>query len=152
MLIFDDFFDITSRTYPPLLSGRTTFPSSYNSLPINISSTSTHYIIRTELPGIPQNQISVDINEDGLLDIRAERRSKEDKEKTKNEEDEIVKETWALGGKLQRNIKFPKEYIDIDGVKAELNNGELIIKVPKKKTQDEQDPKRRNIKIIKGKL
>lgn len=151
-MIFDDFFDITSRTYPPLLSGRTTFSSPYKSLPLNISSTSTHYIVRTDLPGIPQNKISVDINEDGILDIRAECHPKEDKEKTKDEEDEIVKENWALEGKLYRSIKFPKEYVDVDGVKAELNNGELIIRVPKKKTQDAKDTKRRNVKIIKGKL
>ncbi|GBC08098.1 hypothetical protein RclHR1_00790048 [Rhizophagus clarus] len=149
MLIFDDIFDITTSRIYPTLSG-STFSS--NPLLLNISSTSTHYIVRVELPGIPQSQISVDINDDGLLDIRAERHSKVDKEKIKDEgEDEIIKEKWILKGKLQRSVKFPKDCIDVNGVKAELDNGELIIKVPKKKS-DEKDPKKKNIKIIKGKL
>ena len=125
--------------------------SPYSSLLLSVSRTSTHYVVCTELPGIPQNQISVDINEDGVLTIQAERHSKE---KTKDEdvEDEIFNERWWItSGKLYRSISFPKNSIDVDGAKVELNNGELIIKVPKKKTQ-EANEKKKIIEIIKGKL
>ncbi|RIA87676.1 HSP20-like chaperone [Glomus cerebriforme] len=151
MSIFD-FFDTLPQVHPPLLLGRMFSTATYSSLPLNISSSSTHYTVRTDLPGIPQNKISVDIDEDGILTIQAERNPKDEKEKTKDGvENEIIKETWVTQGKLQRCIKFPKDQIDVDGVKAELNNGELIVKVPKKKTQEEKE-KKRNIKIIKGKL
>src|SRR6266498_1537240 len=91
-------------------------PGSRALLYLNISSTPTHYIVRAQLPGIPQNQISVDINEDGLLNIRAERHSKDEKEKTEDDENEIIKETWVSHGKLHRSVKFPRDDVDIDGV------------------------------------
>ena|ERR1043166_674960 len=143
----DEFYDLSL----PLLLLSSTFPN-YSGLRLDVSSTSTHYIVRTELPGIPQNQISVDINDDGVLTIQAERHSKDEKETKDEVEDQIIKENWTTrGGKLHRGIKFPKDSIDIDGVKAELNNGELIVKVPKKKPQETKE-KKRIIKIIKGKL
>ncbi len=154
MSLFDDFFDVLPRTFysaPPLLRRGMNTNASYNSLPLNVSTTSTHYIVRTELPGIPQNQISVEITEDGVLSIQAERHSKDEKEKV-NEENEIIKESWVAQGKLYRSLKFSKDNIDVDGIKAELNNGELIIKVPKKKSQQEEKEKKKIVKIIKGKL
>ena len=152
MLLFDDLFDVSPFSLAPSLFRRGAITGvPYDSLLLNVSSTSTHYIVRTELPGIPQNQISVEITEDGVLSIQAERHSKDEKGKVDEEkENEIVKESWVTQGKLYRSLKFNKGSIDVDGIKAELNNGELIVKVPKK-SQPEKG-KGRMIKIIKGKL
>ncbi|CAI2171782.1 4882_t:CDS:2 [Funneliformis geosporum] len=128
MLLFDEFFDVLPHAFsaPSFLMRAN---ASYNSIPLNVSSTSTHYIIRTELPGIPQNKISVEITDDGVLSIQAERHLTDEKDKfNEGEENEIMKESWVAHGKLLRNLKFQKDSIDVEGIKAELNNGELIIK------------------------
>ncbi|CAG8534788.1 6416_t:CDS:1 [Funneliformis mosseae] len=150
MLLFDEFFDELPRALPFLIRPNNAF----NSIPLNVSSTSTHYIIRTELPGIPLDKISVEITDDGVLSIQAERPLIDEKDKDKKNEgreNTIIRESWDVRGKLHRSLKFQNDSIDTEGIKAELNNGELIVKVPKK-SPDEGKEKKKNVKIIKGKL
>ncbi|CAH1756070.1 21568_t:CDS:2 [Entrophospora sp. SA101] len=136
MPFFEEIFEILPYNFikpiklPPWFINGDNFNQKF--VPINVSTTSTDYIIRAILPGITINQLSIDITNDDILTISGEHKKKSDND----EEKPLIVETMGIEGSFTRSIKFPKDSIDIDNIKAEFNNGELIIKVPKKTSSD----------------
>ncbi|CAG8580400.1 2472_t:CDS:1, partial [Dentiscutata heterogama] len=136
--LFDDLIEILPLNFlTPMTIGTSLSQSSrMTTIPLDISTTQTHYIIRADVPGIPLSDISLEISDTGVLTISAHRKRKVQKnEKSDNEEDSKIVERYY--GKFVRNLKFPRDSIVADGIKAELANGELIIKIPKKKGGNE---------------
>ncbi|KAG9298747.1 hypothetical protein G9A89_012815 [Geosiphon pyriformis] len=106
--------------------------------PLDISATLNQYILRAELPGIPIENIHVDVTPDeNLIIITAERKEIED-------ENEKPIKVERIRGQISRQFKFPKGIVDLEHVKAEFGNGVLVVKVPKKE--------RKGIRILKARL
>ncbi|CAG8553876.1 18512_t:CDS:1 [Dentiscutata erythropus] len=135
--LFDDLIEILPLNFlKPMIIGTSFSQSLGMSIPLDISTTQTHYIIRADVPGIPLSDISLEISDTNVLTISAHRKSEvQENEKSDKEEDSKIVERYY--GKFVRNLKFPKDSIVADGIKAELANGELIIKIPKKKVGNE---------------
>ncbi|CAG8458992.1 HSP20-like chaperone [Gigaspora rosea] len=132
--LFEDLVEILPLNFfAPMTIGSSLSQSSGTAIPLDISTTQTHYIIRADVPGIPLSDISVEISDMDVLTISAHRKN----EVQKNGKDEDSKITERYYGKFTRSLKFPKDSIVADGIKAELANGELVIKIPKKKGGNE---------------
>jgi len=82
-----------------------------------------NYVIEVELPGARDNTIAVSI-ENGMLNIRAETSSHQEKDKSNY----IRSERYS--GKLQRSLSLPPD-ADADKMTTKLENGVLTITIPK---------------------
>ncbi|CAG8495477.1 10154_t:CDS:1 [Racocetra fulgida] len=146
--LFDDWVEILPLNFiSPMTIGTIGLRNQLSgvSIPLDVSTTQSHYIIRADVPGIPLSDISVEVSDTDVLTISTHRKN----EVQKNDKDEESKISERYYGKLVRNLKFPKDSIVADGIKAELANGELVIKIPKKKSGNEN----KIIKVFqKGKL
>lgn len=92
-------------------------------LPIDISETDTHLIVRANVPGFTRDQIDAEIHDD-VLTIKAER--KEEKEET----GERYFRRELRTGTMMRRVKLPVAVSDSD-IAAELKDGVLTLKVAK---------------------
>ncbi|CAG8592936.1 7512_t:CDS:1 [Cetraspora pellucida] len=140
--LFDDLVEILPLNFiSPMTIGLRNQPSGV-AIPIDVSTTQSHYIIRADVPGISLSDISVEVSDTDVLTISAHRKN----EVQKDEESKIGERYY---GKFVRSLKFPKDSIVTDSIKAELANGELVIKILKKKSGNEN----KIIKVFqKGKL
>ena len=106
--------------------------------PMDVADMGDHYEMRFELPGIPKENIDIQVNHSGI-EIKAE--CKEEKqEKGKN---------WlrreCSGTSFYRSIELPEE-LQTDKVDAELKDGVLMVSLPKLEPKPEQKAKKVNIK------
>lgn len=92
-------------------------------LPIDISETDTHLIVRANVPGFTREQIDVEIHDD-VLTIKAER--KEEKEET----GERYFRRELRSGTMVRRVKLPVA-VGENAIAAELKDGVLTLKVAK---------------------
>lgn len=103
--------------------------------PLEVKHKNGNFIVTVELPGIPKEEVKVEVIEDALV-IEGERK--------------LVKETKEEGyfrsersyGKFYRSIPLPKG-AKADMIKAELTNGVLEVSIP----VPEVKPALRNIPI-----
>ena len=82
-----------------------------------------NFVIKAELPGVGKNDIGIDLK-DGVLTLSGER----SKDSEVNEDSYFRRERTY--GKFQRAFSLPAE-VDPDKIKAEFNDGVLVIEVPK---------------------
>lgn len=85
-----------------------------------------HYLVSVDLPGIPKNQIKIEVA-DGQLRISGER-STEKKEDTEGR--------WyseRVHGKFERAFTFPKS-VDAEKIEADYHEGVLHVYLPKAET------------------
>lgn len=94
--------------------------------------------IRAELPGMPEKDIKVEM-ENGILTLRGER--KLEKETT----DKGYKHIERTYGKFVRSFTLPPN-VDYNKITANFNNGLLEIVIPKK---EEAKPKAINVEVKK---
>lgn len=96
------------------------------------------YTISVELPGVEEKDISVEAHE-GVVSIKGEK-------KTEREE---KGETWFFSerqyGSFSRSFRLPPD-ADEDKVAADLKNGVLTIRVPKRKEPEAKGAKKVQIK------
>ena len=88
----------------------------------DIKETNESYIVQAELPGIAKEDIKVNL-EEGILNIKAERRSEE-----KEEKDNYIRKEMKYGS-FERSFRV--ENIKADDIKAKYNDGILEITLPK---------------------
>lgn len=81
------------------------------------------YTIYLELPGVSKEDLKIDLQE-GLLTIRGEKKSSQEKQKEAHQRSERVY------GAFYRTFRLPGG-IDAEAVKAEFQNGVLSLEVPK---------------------
>jgi HSP20 family protein len=102
---------------------------------VHVEESDTHLIVQAELPGLNENEITVNIEKD-VLTISGERKVEKKDEKKGYYYSEIQ------FGKFERKMRLP-EYVDSEKTEAEYRNGVLNIKLEKK---PESAPKKIEVK------
>jgi HSP20 family protein len=90
---------------------------------MDLAETGEHLILRADLPGMTEDDISIEIK-DGVLTVSGERRA-EQEEKADN----YYRVERAFGS-FSRSLSLP-EGIDADQVKAAFDKGVLEVRIPK---------------------
>ncbi|HMA76151.1 MAG TPA: Hsp20/alpha crystallin family protein [Candidatus Krumholzibacteriaceae bacterium] len=90
---------------------------------VNIKEDDDAFEISAELPGMKKKEISIEV-QDGALAIRGEKNFKKEKE---NDNYHILERSH---GKFERTFMLP-EYVDIEKIDAEYNDGVLKVNIPK---------------------
>lgn len=109
---------------------------------INIKDKKDMYELTMNLPGLSEDDISLEIK-DGVLTIKADKEVKKDESNTKaGEEGFVVQEFSSVSA--TRSFSVPRE-VDTDNIGATLDKGRLIVTLPKSKDQG-LEPKKISIK------
>jgi len=117
--VFNDLYRLNKEMNRVLSTGRT----DNNYWPeVNIYSNENEYMVSAKIPGIDKNDISISLKDNSL------RISGEIKDEVKDNCNYHLKERKA--GKFERNFLLD-EKVDVDKISAEINNGILLVKVPK---------------------
>ncbi len=123
-------FDIERIPSSTGLFDRSIYPS------IDVMEDDQNFMIYCELPGIDLKEIDVSIT-NNVITVKGEKKRSEEK----NKDNFYRREIWA--GNFQRTLSLP-DSVDSEKVNAEMKNGVLIIKAPKK---EEAKPKQISVKI-----
>ena len=119
--LFNDFFS------PVIMRGKPTNLNDTLSLKVDIYEKDNSIVLKAELPGIPKEDISVDIK-GKLVTVGGERK----------QDEEINKENYyrreRTCGKFERTFNLPFE-VNSDTVKATFNDGILKLEIPKPEEQ-----------------
>jgi len=91
---------------------------------VDISEGRKAYSVRVELPGVEPDDVSLEIEDDNTLILRAEKRREHE------EEDEGLHWVESSYGAAQRVLSLPAD-ADGDGVEAKFKNGILKLRIPK---------------------
>ena len=94
---------------------------------LDVKETDKEFRVSVELPGVAEEDIEVDLDDD-LLTVRAEKKEEREIERA----DQHV--TERRFGVFQRSIRLPQS-VDAQTVKATLDNGVLQIAIPKSERQ-----------------
>lgn len=109
--------------------------SAFLSPRVDVSETDDGLDLKAELPGVPEENIHLELA-DNVLTLKAEHRTE------REEKDD--KRTWHIveraEGQFLRRFQLPFE-ADADNVKATLANGVLSVHVPRKRVP-EKEPKK----------
>lgn len=126
--VFDDFLGLSSSE----LFENQTLPS------IDLEEDNKGYYMKAELPGVSENNIKLELNNNILVLSGSKKSEKRGEDETRKL---IFSETSS--GSFYRSIQLP-EGVDSDGIVAEYKNGVVSVFVPKKEPEHQ---KNRNIKI-----
>lgn len=91
---------------------------------VDISGTENEYTISAELPGMTDEDISVELKGDALI-LKGEKRQE------KKSEEEGYYRVERNYGSFQRVLTVPKD-ADVDNIKAKYRNGVITITLPRK--------------------
>jgi HSP20 family protein len=97
----------------------------------------THYVLRADLPGVSEDDISIELDHD-VLTISGERKAETREEKGGYARVERV------SGSFRRSVRLP-EGVDAEAITAGFDNGVLEVSVPKP-----EQPKPRKVQITVG--
>ncbi len=115
--IFDEFFGA------PLIEGK-----QYSFSPsLDIYEDEKSIIIKVDVPGMSQKDVSVEI-QDNILTIKGERKEEEE---MKQKNAHIIERRY---GKFIRRVSLP-ENVEADKTKAKIKDGVLTITIPKKEEE-----------------
>ncbi|KAL6204428.1 PREDICTED: 18.2 kDa class I heat shock protein-like [Fragaria vesca subsp. vesca] len=130
--IFDPFSGFTDlwdplKDFPFPSSSLSTFPrenSAFVNTRIDWKETPEAHVFKADIPGLKNEEVKVEIEDDRVLQISGERKiEKEDKN-----------DTWhrveRSSGKFSRRFRLP-ENAKVDEIKAAMENGVLSVTVPK---------------------
>jgi HSP20 family protein len=117
----DRFFDQVA--WPSLRRGDADFAKQGFNPSCEVSEDKTGYHLKFDLPGIPKDQIKIDLHENQLT-VSGERRSEKKEENKRQHFSEV------FYGSFSRSLTFPSS-VDAEKVSASYENGILNIMVPK---------------------
>jgi HSP20 family protein len=95
-----------------------------------------HFVLRADLPGVPEDDVKIEF-EDNILTVSGERRAEHEDKR------EGFYRIERAAGAFSRSLTLP-EGIDVDAVKAKFDNGVLEIRIPK---PEERKPRRVAISV-----
>lgn len=101
------------------------------STPTDWKETKDAHVFIADLPGLKKKQVKVEVEEGRVLQISGERNVDEDDDKNKWHRVERCR------GKFQRRFRLP-DNAKVDQVKAHMQNGELIVTIPKQEVKKPQ--------------
>eukprot|EP01026_Neomeris_dumetosa_P053997 TRINITY_DN4833_c0_g1_i14.p4 TRINITY_DN4833_c0_g1~~TRINITY_DN4833_c0_g1_i14.p4 ORF type:complete len:210 (-),score=41.51 TRINITY_DN4833_c0_g1_i14:298-927(-) len=93
-------------------------------LAVDVEETDEEFILKADVPGIPKEDIKVQMTDDGIVTIKGERKME------RQEEKEGFFRSERSYGAFARKLQFPKP-VKSDQASAKYDNGELTLKVPK---------------------
>ncbi len=105
-----------------------------SSFRVDVKEKKDHYLLEAELPGVPEDQISLTVD-DGILTIEADMNS----EKKEEKENYLYSERRI--GHFQRS--FNMEGVKEEEITAKYKNGVLQVVLPKKEQKKDMPEKRR---------
>jgi HSP20 family protein len=126
--LFNTFFDSPSNGAPAL---RRWVPA------MDVTETDEQYVLRTDLPGISESDVNVELD-DNVLTISGERKS-ETEQRSKG-----VYRVERASGSFSRSLTLP-EGVDAESIQANFENGVLEVRIPKP-----EQPKPRKVQISVG--
>ena len=133
--LFDDFFSDFGA--PSYFTGDTAgdLKSGHRGIHIDVKDKGKTFELEAELPGVDEDDVDVEIN-DNLLTIKGEKKFEE-------EDDKGSRTAWSS---FHRSMSLPFE-VDPDAVEATFKNGVLKLQLPK---PPELEARTRKIAVNKG--
>ena len=130
---FDDlFWPWSSRTQPLTTLTQRRTP------PMDVADMGDRYEMRLEMPGIPKEDINIEVTPNSI-EISAQH----DETKEDNDKNWLRKECYSTS--FYRSLELPEE-LKTDHIDAELKEGVLILKLPKKEPTSTHKPVKIQIK------
>ena len=126
--LFGRFMAETMRGWPRRAAGEAA-PQEWTPA-VDVSETDTEFLIKAELPEVRKEDVSITV-QDGMLTISGERKLE------KKADDERVHRTERFYGSFSRQFGLP-ENIDEQAIKAEGNNGVIVVHLPKQAVEEPQ--------------
>nr|CAG4709672.1 unnamed protein product [Naegleria fowleri] len=134
---FDDPFFSTSLMRPwtgfggDLMGTSGTMMNTFNPA-TDISETDKAICLRSNLPGLRKEDIRIDVDDQNrTLTFSGETHSE------KTNENEVYHRTERSWGKFSRTFRLPQN-VDLDNIKANMDNGVLKINIPKMEQQQQK--------------
>lgn len=113
-------------------------PSPFFNVPsADIQETDDVFIIETELPGVPKENLSMDLTDDNTLSIRGHYESSVKTPSAGKRHSYWAKERMA--GDFRRSFTFPFK-VEVDKIKASLKDGVLKVEVAKAERPEKSVP------------
>lgn len=128
----DLFWPLAERTQP------TTALTQRRTPPMDVADMGDRYEMHLEMPGIPKDNINIEVTPNGVEISAEHNESKEEKDKNW-----LRRERSSM--KFYRSLELPEE-LKTDDIDAELKDGILTLKLPKVEPKPEHKPKKIKIK------
>jgi HSP20 family protein len=106
--------------------------------PMDVADLGDHYEMKIEMPGIPKDNVDIQVTAN-TVEIKAEC------DDIKEEKGKNWLRRECSGMSFYRALELPEE-LQTDSVDAELKDGILLLKLPKMEPKPEYKPKKVNIK------
>lgn len=138
--LFDDFrSNFDDLFWPYSQQGRIGFSTpQLRTPPMDIADKGDHYELRLEMPGIPKENVDIQVTPT-TIEIKAKC------DETKEEEEKQWFHRECRGMSFYRSLELPEE-LKTDKVNAELKHGVLHLKLPKMEPKPEYKAKKVEIK------
>lgn len=123
MLVRWDPFEEMNRLHDHFLSGRGLTKQAFQ-VAVDIREEDDAFFVDAEVPGLAADDVHIDVEKD-VLTIRGERKVE------KEEIEDTYRRVERQYGSFTRSFTLP-ETVDADSISADLNNGVLALRLPKK--------------------
>jgi HSP20 family protein len=103
---------------------------------MDLAETETHYVLKADLPGVEEDDVSIELDEN-VLTVSGERKAEHEEKK------EGYHRVERSFGQFRRSLTLP-DGVDADAIAATFDKGVLEIRIPK---PEERKPRRVAIKV-----
>jgi HSP20 family protein len=103
---------------------------------MDLAETDTHFVLRADLPGVNEEDVSIEL-EDNVLTVAGERKAEQEEKK------EGFYRVERSFGQFRRSLTLP-EGVDAESIAATFDRGVLEVRIPK---PEERKPHRVAIKV-----